>query len=168
MSAVDAHVGRLLFNDAILGLRAAGKTVVLVTHALHFLPQVDYVYTVLNGHIVEEGTYDRLMKSGAAFKRLMDEFGGSSTEKEEDEQADEENAIEGGPVDTADAAAKAHERIERKHVGKAAGTGKLEGRLMTSEVRKTGSVGGKIYAAYLKAGKGSWTLPLSIIFAVAM
>lgn len=169
LSAVDAHVGRLLFSEAIMGLRAAGKTVVLVTHALHFLPQVDYVYTVHSGHIVEEGTYEQLMGSGGAFKRLMNEFGGAN--KQEEEADEEEGAIEEGPVDTADAAVKAHEKIEnieKKGVGKAAGTGKLEGRLMTSEVRKTGSVGGKVYAAYLRAGKATYTLPLSLIFASAM
>ena len=44
---VDAHVGKALFNDAIIGaLRNSGKTVILVTHALHFLPQCDYIYTL--------------------------------------------------------------------------------------------------------------------------
>jgi ABC-type protease/lipase transport system fused ATPase/permease subunit len=36
-------VGRALFENAIMGLRARGKTVLLVTHALHFLPEVDYI-----------------------------------------------------------------------------------------------------------------------------
>ena len=44
---VDAHVGKALFADAIVGaLRNNGKTVILVTHALHFLSQCDYVYTL--------------------------------------------------------------------------------------------------------------------------
>ena len=43
LSAVDAHVGKALFENAILGLRARGTTVILVTHAIHFLPQVDYI-----------------------------------------------------------------------------------------------------------------------------
>lgn len=43
LSAVDAHVGNALFTDAILGLRTKGKTVILVTHALHLLPQVDHI-----------------------------------------------------------------------------------------------------------------------------
>lgn len=163
LSAVDAHVGRLLFNDAIMGLRAAGKTVVLVTHALHFLPQVDYVYTILHGHVVEEGTYDALMASEGAFRRLMSEFGGSGAKQEEEGR--EEAAIEKGPIDTSDSAAKAQEKAKP---GNAAGTGKLEGRLMTSEVRKTGRVGGKVYGAYLRAGKAAWTLPLSLLFAAAM
>ncbi|KAG8682306.1 hypothetical protein FRC08_015043, partial [Ceratobasidium sp. 394] len=47
LSAVDAHVGHALFHNAILNnLRARGKTVLLVTHALHFLPAVDRVYTL--------------------------------------------------------------------------------------------------------------------------
>ena len=44
---VDAHVGKALFAEAIVGaLRNNGKTVVLVTHALHFLSQCDYIYTL--------------------------------------------------------------------------------------------------------------------------
>ncbi|CAE6437055.1 unnamed protein product [Rhizoctonia solani] len=47
LSAVDAHVGHALFHNAILNnLKARGKTVLLVTHALHFLSAVDRVYTL--------------------------------------------------------------------------------------------------------------------------
>lgn len=42
LSAVDAHVGKALFFGAIQGA-LAGKTRVLVTNALHFLPHVDSV-----------------------------------------------------------------------------------------------------------------------------
>lgn len=58
LSAVDAHVGkalleRCLLNDGPL----AGKTRILVTHALHVLPQTDYIYVMENGVIAEQGTY---------------------------------------------------------------------------------------------------------------
>ena len=44
---VDAHVGKALFANAIVGaLRNQGKTVILVTHALHFMSQCDYIYTI--------------------------------------------------------------------------------------------------------------------------
>lgn len=42
LSAVDAHVGKSLFFGAIQGA-LAGRTRVLVTNALHFLPSVDLV-----------------------------------------------------------------------------------------------------------------------------
>lgn len=67
------------------------------------------------------------MTSNGAFKHLMDEFGGSGAEKEEEEAAEEEEAIEDV---TADESAKIAEqriaKITKKHMGKAAGTGKLE------------------------------------------
>lgn len=51
---VDAHVGHALFHNAILdNLKARGKTVILVTHALHFLPAVDRVYTLVRGTATE-------------------------------------------------------------------------------------------------------------------
>lgn len=170
LSAVDAHVGKALFNDAILGLKRAGKTVVLVTHALHFLPQVDYVYTIERGQIVEEGTYDALMGQGGAFKALMADFGGCDAMKEEQQDAEEESAIEdaddaNNPKET-DEEKLARLAVEDKK--KAAGTGKLEGRLMVSEERKTGSVEKKVYAAYLKAGRAWVTLPLLMISATLM
>ncbi|QRV82925.1 ABC transporter transmembrane region [Ceratobasidium sp. AG-Ba] len=56
LSAVDAHVGNALFHNAILNnLKARGKTVLLVTHALHFLPSVDYVYTLARNNEIRHG-----------------------------------------------------------------------------------------------------------------
>lgn len=122
LSALDAHVGRSVFNDAILGLRKAGKTVLLVTHGLHFLPQVDYIYTVDDGRVAQQGTYAELMASDeGAFKELMDAFGGGHGDFEE--AADEEEAIEdegkGKAVDSDDETATGE-----KHKG--AGEGKVE------------------------------------------
>ncbi|KAK8861276.1 hypothetical protein IAR55_002095 [Kwoniella newhampshirensis] len=132
LSAVDAHVGKALFENAILPLRDNGKTVLLVTHALHFLPRVDHIYAMSQGRIVEQGTYADLVRAEGSVAKLFDDFGGVSPEHLEEESVGQLKAQE------ADV-----ERLSRKIMGKAAGTGKLEGRLMVSEVRKTGSVGGK-------------------------
>ncbi|KAJ7203009.1 hypothetical protein GGX14DRAFT_652344 [Mycena pura] len=70
LSAVDANVGKALFRTAILGLVAQGKTVLLVTHALHFLSQCDYIYTLDGGRIAEAGTSEELIARGSAFARL--------------------------------------------------------------------------------------------------
>lgn len=137
LSAVDAHVGKALFTDAILGaLRARGKTVILVTHALHFLSQCDYIYTMANGHIVEAGSYTELIARGGDFARLSKEFGGENErelEKEEEEEAvsqEEEKKVEGLDKD----------KLRAKLLSKAEGKGTLEGRLMVKEARNTGSV----------------------------
>lgn len=98
----------------------------------------------------------------------MEEFGGSREAKREEEDAEEEEAIEDSTSSGSQTAGKKIAKITSKVMGKAAGTGKLEGRLMVSEVRKTGSVDRKVYYAYLKAGKAIITLPIILICAVAM
>jgi ATP-binding cassette, subfamily C (CFTR/MRP), member 1 len=57
LSAVDAHTGKALLHDCFLSGPLANKTRVLVTHALHVLDKVDYVYVMDEGQIVEEGTF---------------------------------------------------------------------------------------------------------------
>ncbi|KAI0360038.1 ABC protein [Trametes cingulata] len=166
LSAVDAHVGKALFADAILGaLRNRGKTVILVTHALHFLSQCDYIYTLENGRIAEQGTYVELMSHGKEFARLMQEFGGKTKEEEE---ADAEEDITEAAAMTApgaiDDAKNKSESVQRK----GAGTGKLEGRLIVREKRTTGSVSWRVYGDYLKAARATFTGPLLILCMLAM
>lgn len=57
LSAVDAHVGKAILDNCLLSGPLAGKTRVLVTHALHVLDKADYIYVMDNGLIVEQGTY---------------------------------------------------------------------------------------------------------------
>ncbi|KAJ7887686.1 P-loop containing nucleoside triphosphate hydrolase protein [Mycena leptocephala] len=65
LSAVDAKVGKALFHSAIQGLVTLGKTVLLVAHALHFLAQCNFIYTLDGGCITEAGTYPELIARGA-------------------------------------------------------------------------------------------------------
>lgn len=70
LSAVDAHVGKALFENAILnGL--SGKTRVLVTHQLQYLPKVDHIIVISDGKITEQGTYDQLMRDKKEFAKLI-------------------------------------------------------------------------------------------------
>jgi ABC-type multidrug transport system ATPase subunit len=59
---------------------AQDKTILLVAHALHFLAQCDYIYTLDGGHIAEAGTYPELIARGGEFARLDREFGGPKAE----------------------------------------------------------------------------------------
>lgn len=133
---MDAHVGKSLFEDAIGGLRKCGITVILVTHAIHFLSQVDYIYTLNNGIITESGTYDELISRGGDFARLDLEFGGHASEGKDDDQAEETTTslLQKG-VTIEDAKLKSAKARE-----KATGSGKLEGHLIVKEKRSTGSV----------------------------
>ncbi|KAG8987811.1 hypothetical protein FRB90_003131 [Tulasnella sp. 427] len=138
LSAVDAHVGEALFNNAIIGsLKNRGKTVILVTHALHFLHHVDYIYNIVDGVIVEQGTYDELSNNGQAFSRLLQEFSGKQQKQDEEIEDDKVETVK---RDQKQVLNEVRQKLDLKNLGKAAGTGKVEGRLLKAEKRSTGSI----------------------------
>ena len=69
LSAVDAHVGKHLFEH-IVGPHGIlkSKTRVLVTHGLAFLKHVDHVVFMKDGRIVEQGTFLDLLENCNSFK----------------------------------------------------------------------------------------------------
>jgi ATP-binding cassette subfamily C (CFTR/MRP) protein 4 len=71
LSAVDAEVGRHLFERCICGILAK-KTRVLVTHQLQFLRSVNHILLLdNNGNIASQGPLDTLLKSGFDFAQLL-------------------------------------------------------------------------------------------------
>jgi ABC-type multidrug transport system fused ATPase/permease subunit len=82
ISALDAHVGKHVFEHAIKNFLAE-KTVLLVTHQLHLLPHLDYCIVLDQGMVGEQGTFEELMNSGGLLTKLME----SHTIESNDEQA---------------------------------------------------------------------------------
>ena len=77
LSAVDAHVGARIMEECIMKvLHKSGKTVVLVTHAIQYLPECDRVIVMDEGKIAESGTYDELMRAGNKLTKLVETFEG--------------------------------------------------------------------------------------------
>ncbi|KAJ8627273.1 hypothetical protein MRB53_020580 [Persea americana] len=74
LSALDAHVGRQVFEKCIKD-ELQGRTRVLVTNQLHFLPQVDRIVLVHEGMVKEEGTFEELSDNGFLFQKLMENAG---------------------------------------------------------------------------------------------
>uniref|UniRef100_A0A667Z628 Multidrug resistance-associated protein 4 n=1 Tax=Myripristis murdjan TaxID=586833 RepID=A0A667Z628_9TELE len=70
LSAVDAEVGRHLFEQCICGL-LKNKTRILVTHQLQYLKAADHIVVLMEGHVMAQGTYDELRCSGLDFVSLL-------------------------------------------------------------------------------------------------
>ncbi|XP_077679517.1 ATP-binding cassette sub-family C member 2 isoform X2 [Eretmochelys imbricata] len=86
LSAVDAHVGKHLF-DQVLGPDGLlqGKTRILVTHSISFLPKTDEIVVLVAGAVSEQGSYSTLLANGGAFAQLLSMYGsqeGSTPEGE--------------------------------------------------------------------------------------
>ncbi|XP_044496376.1 ABC transporter C family member 2-like isoform X4 [Mangifera indica] len=154
LSALDAHVGRQVFYNCIKE-ELRGKTRILVTNQLHFLPQVDRIILVSEGVIKEEGTFEELSKHGQLFQKLMENSG--KMEENWDENGDSKNVNHEASKSTANAVVE-----EKEHV-KNAGNSKKLGKggksvLIKQEERETGIVSWNVLMRYKNALGGLWVL----------
>ncbi|XP_020113775.1 ABC transporter C family member 14-like [Ananas comosus] len=69
-SAVDAHTGSEIFKECIKGALRE-KTVILVTHQVDFLHNVDAIFVMRDGMIVQSGKYNELLQAGSDFASLV-------------------------------------------------------------------------------------------------
>ncbi|KAH8887388.1 hypothetical protein GQ53DRAFT_292786 [Thozetella sp. PMI_491] len=138
LSAVDAHVGRHIFDNAILGL-LKDKCRILATHQLWVLNRCDRIIWMEGGRIQAVDTFDNLMKNSVEFQQLME-----STAVEEKK----DGALAGTQVEAA---------TEGKAKTKKKGKG-----LMQSEERAVSSVPWSVYGAYVRASGTILNLPLVV------
>uniref|UniRef100_A0A4W3K651 ATP-binding cassette, sub-family C (CFTR/MRP), member 3 n=1 Tax=Callorhinchus milii TaxID=7868 RepID=A0A4W3K651_CALMI len=87
LSAVDAHVAKHIF-DQVIGPEGAlkGKTRVLVTHGVSFLPQVDHIVVLVDGRVSEQGSYQQLLERQGAFAEFLHTYAQSEEPNEELEE----------------------------------------------------------------------------------
>ena len=72
LSALDYHVGKAIFDNLVRGrLQKNGKTVLMVTHLLQYLPEADYILYMENGQISARGSYEQLIRSHSGFARFV-------------------------------------------------------------------------------------------------
>uniref|UniRef100_A0A6Q2YTH2 Multidrug resistance-associated protein 1 n=1 Tax=Esox lucius TaxID=8010 RepID=A0A6Q2YTH2_ESOLU len=84
LSAVDAHVGKHIFEN-VIGPQGVLKdrTRVLVTHGLSYLPQADLILVMVEGEITEMGSYLELMGRDGAFAEFLRTY--ANKEQEDDD-----------------------------------------------------------------------------------
>uniref|UniRef100_A0A8C4S777 ATP binding cassette subfamily C member 12 n=1 Tax=Erpetoichthys calabaricus TaxID=27687 RepID=A0A8C4S777_ERPCA len=73
LSAVDAHVGKHIFEDCIKK-ELKGKTVILVTHQLQYLEFCDDVMLLEDGTVSEMGTHKLLMEKKGRYAQLIQNY----------------------------------------------------------------------------------------------
>ncbi|CAO3622955.1 unnamed protein product [Cunninghamella blakesleeana] len=93
LSAVDAHVGRHIFEN-VIGPNGIlrNKARLLVTHGISYLPKVDSVVMLRDNKIILNDSYDVLMEQQTELYTLVTEYGshnGNSNSNSSDESTDE-------------------------------------------------------------------------------
>ncbi|KAF5287552.1 hypothetical protein FQA39_LY15881 [Lamprigera yunnana] len=143
LSAVDAHVGRELFDNCITGY-LQGKTVILVTHQLQYLKDVDHIIILESGSIKAEGTFEDLQKSGLDFAKLLkNELENLETKRPSHKLSRENSVTSTISVETV--------------------SNVMDIVNPNEEQRTKGTVSGYVYKAYMVAGS-NWFMVSFILF----
>ena len=104
LSAVDQHVGRLIFEECFMK-HLAEKTLICAINQLQYLEQLDYIVFVQDGTIYAQGTFPEMMKTCQRFADLVNAHvsESDSIEQEEDLGAEPMNAKDFNPISAAPA-----------------------------------------------------------------
>ncbi|XP_040048069.2 multidrug resistance-associated protein 1 isoform X2 [Gasterosteus aculeatus] len=158
LSAVDAHVGKHIFEQVVgpQGL-LKDKTRVLVTHGLSYLPQADLILVLVEGEVSEMGSYQHLMATEGAFAEFQRTYAAV-------EHADHDETVPTSGTKASEgcsAAAPAGPEVSR--VSKPGQTGEEDkvpgkkakqaegGKLTEADKASTGRVKLSVFGSYLKA-----------------
>ncbi|XP_068446641.1 ATP-binding cassette sub-family C member 4-like isoform X2 [Clinocottus analis] len=154
LSAVDAEVGRHLFEQCICGL-LKNKPRILVTHQLQYLKAADQIMVLKEGHMVAKGKYAELQRSGVDFTSLL---------KEEEELQPPQDSL-GRSRTLSENSVRSH--TSSLHSVKDGDQLPAEAvQTVAEESRAQGNIGISLYVRYLKAGANVVALLLVILINV--
>uniref|UniRef100_A0AAX7VJ65 ATP-binding cassette, sub-family C (CFTR/MRP), member 12 n=1 Tax=Astatotilapia calliptera TaxID=8154 RepID=A0AAX7VJ65_ASTCA len=98
LSAVDAHVGKHIFEECIKK-ELQGKSVILVTHQLQYLEFCDDILVLDDGEIREAGNHQTLMNASGRYAQLITNYQMEQSKvtpvKSDDQLVHQESSTEG-------------------------------------------------------------------------
>lgn len=157
LSAVDAHVGKRLWQDCILQ-ELGKKTRIIATHQLHVLPDVDYVICMKHGRVTEQGTYQDLMAQEGEFYTLMKQYGGHHDGSMPHRALKRNRSSSGKVLQVADVASDDGITVSSTEDEATQEAEVFQGQ-MSEEERAYGAVPSQVYRAYFRlGGTFNWTV----------
>jgi ABC-type multidrug transport system fused ATPase/permease subunit len=147
LSALDNHLGRHVFEQCICGL-LKGHTVVMATHAVHFLHAVDRVILLDSGIVQCVGAPSVLEESQHPLATAYRAAGTPEPEPELEPESELEPGAEGA---AAGQKAVTIPDTEKRNTGTGAAN------LTSKEDRTAGAVVWDTYATYVRAAGGGWS-----------
>ncbi|NXY52739.1 MRP1 protein, partial [Callaeas wilsoni] len=172
LSAVDAHVGKHIF-EKVIGPKGIlkNKTRVLVTHAINYLPQMDTILVMTDGEISEMGSYQELLEQDGAFAEFLRTYA-NAEQTMENSDANSPSTKEGKPIENGVLVNEAPGKLIHRQLSNSStysrDTGKPQHQSSTAELQKplaeknswklteadtakTGRVKATVYWDYMKA-----------------
>ncbi|KAL0850177.1 hypothetical protein ABMA28_012050 [Loxostege sticticalis] len=149
LSAVDANVGRMLFDNCIRGLLRE-RTVLLVTHQVHYLRDSEQIIVLNEGSVENVGTYDELAKDGKDFALLLKELGDGEEDSEDPQGKKRPSMLRGVSVKSENE----DPELQKEQV-------------LAAEERAKGNLKWEVVWAYLKSVR-SWPILLLALLTLSL
>lgn len=160
LSAVDAHVGRHLF-DQCMRTFLRGKTIILVTHQLQYLQNADQIIILDKGRVVDVGTYDSLRDSGLDFAKMLTQNAESGEEDGEGSSSTDMDRRSRSGSKTSSTRQRRTSDSSLESVEDKEGTPK-----QVEEARREGSITWDVYKKYVGAMGGICAFFWLVVFFV--
>uniref|UniRef100_A0A674PFE0 Cystic fibrosis transmembrane conductance regulator n=1 Tax=Takifugu rubripes TaxID=31033 RepID=A0A674PFE0_TAKRU len=154
LSAVDAEVGRHLFEECICGV-LKNKRRILVTHQLQYLKAADQILVLMEGHMVAKGTYAELQQSGVDFTSLL-------KKEEEEEQHPSHDSHSRIRTLSQNSVVSRSSSLHSVKDGEHLPVQTVQ--TVPEESRAEGNIGLKLYLQYLRSGANVVVLLVVLLF----
>ncbi|KAH1052000.1 hypothetical protein AAZX31_08G188800 [Glycine max] len=157
-SAVDAHTAAILFNDCVMtALRE--KTVILVTHQVEFLTEVDTILVMEGGKVIQSGSYEDLLTARTAFEQLVSAHKATLTGVDQKNESEIDSDIE---VMVHPEESQSFNLTKNQSERVISTKGQLGAQLTQDEEKEIGDIGWKPFWDYISFSKGSFLLCLTM------
>ncbi|PQE06054.1 ABC bile acid transporter protein [Rutstroemia sp. NJR-2017a BBW] len=156
-SAVDAHVGRFIYEKGLTGELGVGRTRILVTHHVALCKaKAKYIVELGDGTVESAGFLQDLEEAGTLERIISHEETPEQIEQDESPIIESESStIINGSIDDGTSGEALVKVDTKKQDAK---------KFVEEEGRERGRVKGKVYLDYLKAS-GGWRFWLLVVFA---
>ncbi|XP_032234169.1 ATP-binding cassette sub-family C member 4 [Nematostella vectensis] len=149
LSAVDAKVGKHIFENCITGV-LENKIRILVTHQLQHLKNADYIMIMDRGAISHEGDYQQVQDSGLDLESLEEEFR-QGWEKYH-QLHDKEQPL-----------SKEKQAVKKATKKDTSDSEPIQGMARKAEERHVGTISAKLYWRYFRSGLHACLLILLVL-----
>ncbi|KAM9366664.1 ATP-binding cassette sub-family C member 12 [Symphorus nematophorus] len=174
LSAVDAHVGKHIFEECIKK-ELQGKSIILVTHQLQYLEFCDDILVLEDGEVREAGDHLTLINANGRYAQLISNYQmeQSKTQKEEDEVsppgADQLKEVELRDRTDSGIVNPVFDMSDEKDDETTADQkSAVAVQLVSQETSEEGAVSWRVYHRYCKAVGGYFLTFLTIMIVVLM
>uniref|UniRef100_K7FYJ5 ATP-binding cassette sub-family C member 5 n=1 Tax=Pelodiscus sinensis TaxID=13735 RepID=K7FYJ5_PELSI len=166
LSAVDAHVGKHIFEKCIKEALKE-KTVILVTHQLQYLEFCEEVILLEDGEIHERGTHKDLMKEQGRYAQLIQNLHMEQAKDPENIMTESVIESESETQDRNDSTGSSYKGVDNpakeEEVEQFVCVVAPANQLFQKEEKQEGSVTWKTYRTYIKAS-GGFILSSFVVF----